>query len=1337
MKKRFTILTAAIALLAFLAIPMGMWGQTRTEVVAYTLDGTITGSGSNYATENSITQNGISWKVTGNTTMSPWRIGGKSISNVNRPVYSTNSISDNITKIEVTHGTASGITVNSWTVIVATDASFTNVVSTLTPTFAASATTTINRPAGADWTGCYYKFIYNVTVTQTSNKFIQFVKAEFYKEEGSGLVIATPTFDPAGGDYTTTQNVTISCETQGSTIYYTTDGTTPDNTSTQYTGAITVFETTTIKAIAYVGNDASSVASATYTIMQPLTTMQAIFDKATEVGNTATYTYITLGDWVVSGVSTNGKNVFVTDGTKGFVIFDNGANMGFNAGDVLSGTVYCKVQLYNGFAELTQLNSTTSGLSIATGGTVTAADIAMADLAGVNTGALVHYDNLTCSVDNNKYYLSDGTTTLQVYNAIYAFGSTFVADHIYNITGVYQQYNTTKEVLPRNANDIEEVVSAEPSVTVTPNTINAPAEGADGTLALAYENITDFISFDYYFCDATGEALDEDPEWIYAAINEENDGYSLDYIIYANDGAARTAYLKVYTFDDNMEEVYAIVTVNQAEYVVDYATLPFEWDTFGDTPAGITNSGVSTGNNNAYLKFDTSGDYIVLKINERPGTLTFDIKGNPGSNGWAGTFKVQISADGVNYTDLATYEELLTTEYQEESFANLDENVRYIKWVYTEKVSGNVAVNYISLAAYEAPVPSITVAPALVEVDAEEHDGTLDLTYENLPITGMTDFDIQYYDAEGEEATTPDWIEVLVAEQDPNDGEGYVVSYIMFENEGEARTAYFKVYALDEEAELVYSNLVTITQAAPVAPAMGNLYALYTGDLVEGDYLIVYDGGAMNNIVQSDRLQYEDVTPIDNVITTDNAAIVWHIAPSGDYWTIYSADAEAYAASTGAKNKAQMLADGTDDKAMWTVSGNEIYEFVNKQNDSNGVNANLRKNGTYGFACYSTSTGGALSLYKKVELEIEGYGNSTGGYYLIASPVTVDPATVEGMTEGNFDLYYFDQAEDNEWQNYKDNDETGHFNLVPGKGYLYAHKTDVTLTFTGTPYNGEPIILSKTDGNGIDWPGWNLVGNPYGVMAYLDRDFYTMNDAGDEIIAATNNSVQVMEGVFVIANENGEELTFSTEAPAGSGEKIVVNVSNTNGTLLDRAMIRFGEGGQLPKFQINENSTKLYINEGEEEFAVVRCINESSTPVSFRAAENGTYTLSINTENVEMEYLHLIDNLTGADIDLLATPSYTFESNTTDNADRFAVVYTATTSVNENNAKPFAFFNGSEWVIMNEGNATMQVVDVTGRVISTETLNGNATINLIQVPGVYMIRLVNGNDVKVQKVVVK
>ena len=40
--------------------------------------------------------------------------------------------------------------------------------------------------------------------------------------------------------------------------------------------------------------------------------------------------------------------------------------------------------------------------------------------------------------------------------------------------------------------------------------------------------------------------------------------------------------------------------------------------------------------------------------------------------------------------------------------------------------------------------------------------------------------------------------------------------------------------------------------------------------------------------------------------------------------------------------------------------------------------------------------------------------------------------------------------------------------------------------------------------------------------------------------------------------------------------------------------------------------------------------------VNFKAEENGTYTISVDVDNVEMDYLHLIDNLTGDDIDLLA-----------------------------------------------------------------------------------------------------
>ncbi len=143
-------------------------------------------------------------------------------------------------------------------------------------------------------------------------------------------------------------------------------------------------------------------------------------------------------------------------------------------------------------------------------------------------------------------------------------------------------------------------------------------------------------------------------------------------------------------------------------------------------------------------------------------------------------------------------------------------------------------------------------------------------------------------------------------------------------------------------------------------------------------------------------------------------------------------------------------------------------------------------------------------------------------------------------------------------------------------------------------------------------------------------------------------------------------------------------------------------------------------------------------PVNFKAEKNGTYTLSVEAENVEMNYLHLIDNLTGADIDLLQTPSYTFNGKTTDYASRFRLVFSAN-NVNDNQEgnTNFAYINGEEIVILNaEANATLQVVDLTGRIVSsTNVAHSVSTAGMV--PGVYVLRLINGTDVKVQKIVVE
>ena len=156
--------------------------EARADEVVYTLT-PASGSNNSYAGNCDIDINGITWNLTGNSTMQPWRIGGKNLSENDRALYSKTAISDNISKIDVTHGTAADVTVHSWTVIVSKNADFSNPVSTLTPTFAASTTTSVARPDGVSWEGCYFKFVYNLTIGG-SNKFLQFTEAKFYASTG-------------------------------------------------------------------------------------------------------------------------------------------------------------------------------------------------------------------------------------------------------------------------------------------------------------------------------------------------------------------------------------------------------------------------------------------------------------------------------------------------------------------------------------------------------------------------------------------------------------------------------------------------------------------------------------------------------------------------------------------------------------------------------------------------------------------------------------------------------------------------------------------------------------------------------------------------------------------------------------------------------------------------------------------------------------------------------------------------------------------------------------------------------------------------------------------------
>ena len=70
--------------------------------------------------------------------------------------------------------------------------------------------------------------------------------------------VATPVFSPAPGTFSSTQQVSLSTTTSGATIYYTTDGSAPSTSSTEFTGPIAVNATTVIEALAVASGETNS-----------------------------------------------------------------------------------------------------------------------------------------------------------------------------------------------------------------------------------------------------------------------------------------------------------------------------------------------------------------------------------------------------------------------------------------------------------------------------------------------------------------------------------------------------------------------------------------------------------------------------------------------------------------------------------------------------------------------------------------------------------------------------------------------------------------------------------------------------------------------------------------------------------------------------------------------------------------------------------------------------------------------------------------------------------------------------------------------------------------------
>ncbi|MBQ2499451.1 MAG: T9SS type A sorting domain-containing protein, partial [Bacteroidales bacterium] len=167
----------------------------------------------------------------------------------------------------------------------------------------------------------------------------------------------------------------------------------------------------------------------------------------------------------------------------------------------------------------------------------------------------------------------------------------------------------------------------------------------------------------------------------------------------------------------------------------------------------------------------------------------------------------------------------------------------------------------------------------------------------------------------------------------------------------------------------------------------------------------------------------------------------------------------------------------------------------------------------------------------------------------------------------------------------------------------------------------------------------------------------------------------------------------------------------------------------------NDEIPMLYIHHNGEDFAIANIGDDVTTfNLNFRAATMGRYTMNVKTDG-DFSYLHLIDAVTGEDVDMLIDEEYSFIGAPSDKENRFIVKLDYNTSVSSTGSESFAYQNGNDLMVSGEGE--LQIFDVTGRLVMKQSVNGVGSVSTSSLQtGVYILRLI-GADVKTQKIVVK
>jgi hypothetical protein len=364
--------------------------------------------------------------------------------------------------------------------------------------------------------------------------------------------------------------------------------------------------------------------------------------------------------------------------------------------------------------------------------------------------------------------------------------------------------------------------------------------------------------------------------------------------------------------------------------------------------------------------------------------------------------------------------------------------------------------------------------------------------------------------------------------------------------------------------------------------------------------------------------------------------------------------------------------------------------------------------------------------------------------------------------------------------------------FVQGKGYMMAIEDDTYMQSHGQLNNGEVSILvtNKADSDYavIGGKGCNLIGNPY--QAYLDFDRwnatntsisgYAVYDAmlenGEGTIvggyryytvgssenpdALASQYLHPHQGFFVKTDDEEETINFNlTSSMIASRTGVtsdfrddpvnypLVNIfADDDEGRTDILVVEFNrpENGGGPKIKALRNGKHMIYSHFEDEDYATFFAEKGTkrVPVRFKTfEEDAFYTLRWKTYNGTFRSMYLVDNIMGVRYDMLMSNSYRFESSKEDYLSRFYIEFdiddTGIDELEPEGDAPFAFFDGTQWVVNGQG--FLQLFDVTGRVLFAEEVRGEQNRQDFHglAKGVYLLRLTDHQSIKVQKIILK